>query len=123
MIWATIIAAITAVGSSVIAGGMQIKENQRAREEARGLAEQTRGDVLDQRNFSNMMTNRQLQFDQKKLNHNEFLTDEHIASSERGKQQAIDDRRKNQITQSVQAFDEQKDDMLEGRAIARRRFM
>lgn len=121
--WAQIIAAITAVGSSVIAGGMQIKENQRARGESSFLADRTRGDVLKQRTFDNQMTGRKLRFNDKKLDHDEYLTDESIASQERETSRLMGDRRKNLMTQSVQQLDETQEDLFAGRGIARRRFM
>lgn len=119
----SIIAAVINVASATTANVMNIKERERARKEARGIADMNRSNILEQRDFDNRMTSQKLGFNDRQLDHSERMMNEGMKDMEQNKLDLQQNRRKNQFTQSVNRLQEEEHDSFARRGIAQRRFI
>ena len=67
VMWGALIGAIITIAGAGIQAGLQNKANREAREEARGIADMNRRDLLQQQKIDNRFTNQQLDLGQKKI--------------------------------------------------------
>ena len=121
---AMIISSLLNLGSVVGMGLLQQNENKKARNEARGIAEQNRQDTLNQRSFNNSMSRRQLGLNDQRLAHDTQMVEEGFRDANQQKMDLEQNRDQEHLTQSVNRLREKQDDrFINNRSIAQRRFV
>lgn len=111
-----IASALDATGTAIVKGVASKRENERAREEARRLAEIQRRDILKFQGEQNKLTERQLENNQKSINFNRSLLGAQVNEQNKQKQFTKDTANQSILEQTA-------DQNLDPLKINRRRFL